>query len=101
MSQVERQFRARRARDADHHPTVFATLPRREEHVSVVHLAGHDPGLARATVALLADVGYVERASFPTPRHPFGGVKHSGFGREGGPEGIEEYLSTKYVGLAT
>jgi succinate-semialdehyde dehydrogenase / glutarate-semialdehyde dehydrogenase len=28
---------------------------------------------------------------------PFGGVKHSGFGREGGPEDIEEYLETKYV----
>jgi succinate-semialdehyde dehydrogenase / glutarate-semialdehyde dehydrogenase len=35
------------------------------------------------------------------PAAPFGGVKHSGFGREGGPEGIEEYLSVKYVGLAT
>jgi len=31
---------------------------------------------------------------------PFGGIKHSGFGREGGPEGIEEYLETKYVALA-
>jgi succinate-semialdehyde dehydrogenase / glutarate-semialdehyde dehydrogenase len=30
---------------------------------------------------------------------PFGGVKQSGFGREGGPEGIEEYLETKYVAL--
>ena len=30
---------------------------------------------------------------------PFGGVKWSGFGREGGPEGIEEYLSTKYVAI--
>ncbi|MEP6462448.1 MAG: NAD-dependent succinate-semialdehyde dehydrogenase [Frankiaceae bacterium] len=30
---------------------------------------------------------------------PFGGVKWSGFGREGGREGIEEYLSTKYVAL--
>jgi succinate-semialdehyde dehydrogenase/glutarate-semialdehyde dehydrogenase len=30
---------------------------------------------------------------------PFGGVKHSGFGREGGPEGIEEYLETKYVAM--
>lgn len=30
---------------------------------------------------------------------PFGGVKHSGFGREGGREGIEEYLETKYVGI--
>ena len=30
---------------------------------------------------------------------PFGGVKQSGFGREGGPEGIQEYLETKYVAL--
>ncbi|WP_067653240.1 NAD-dependent succinate-semialdehyde dehydrogenase [Nocardia harenae] len=30
---------------------------------------------------------------------PFGGVKASGFGREGGSEGIEEYLSTKYIAL--
>ena len=30
---------------------------------------------------------------------PFGGVKQSGFGREGGSEGIEEYLSTKYVAI--
>jgi succinate-semialdehyde dehydrogenase / glutarate-semialdehyde dehydrogenase len=31
---------------------------------------------------------------------PFGGVKHSGIGREGGPEGIAEYLETKYVAIA-
>jgi succinate-semialdehyde dehydrogenase/glutarate-semialdehyde dehydrogenase len=30
---------------------------------------------------------------------PFGGVKHSGFGREGGPEGLQEYLETKYVAI--
>ena len=30
---------------------------------------------------------------------PFGGVKHSGFGREGGPEGVDEYLQTKYVAV--
>ena len=34
------------------------------------------------------------------PAAPFGGVKHSGFGREGGFEGIDEYLETKYVGIA-
>ena len=30
---------------------------------------------------------------------PFGGVKQSGFGREGGFEGISEYLETKYVAM--
>jgi len=34
------------------------------------------------------------------PAAPFGGVKASGVGREGGAEGIEEYLETKYVGIA-
>jgi len=34
------------------------------------------------------------------PAAPFGGVKASGFGREGGPEGIDEYLNIKYVAMA-
>jgi len=34
------------------------------------------------------------------PAAPFGGVKQSGFGREGGYEGIEEYLETKYVAVS-
>jgi succinate-semialdehyde dehydrogenase/glutarate-semialdehyde dehydrogenase len=34
------------------------------------------------------------------PAAPFGGVKSSGLGREGGLEGIEEYLETVYVGIA-
>jgi succinate-semialdehyde dehydrogenase/glutarate-semialdehyde dehydrogenase len=34
------------------------------------------------------------------PAAPFGGVKASGFGREGGPEGIDEYLAIKYVAMA-
>jgi succinate-semialdehyde dehydrogenase / glutarate-semialdehyde dehydrogenase len=33
------------------------------------------------------------------PAAPFGGVKESGFGREGGNEGIDEYLSVKYVAI--
>lgn len=34
------------------------------------------------------------------PAAPFGGVKQSGLGREGGFEGINEYLETRYVGIA-
>jgi succinate-semialdehyde dehydrogenase/glutarate-semialdehyde dehydrogenase len=34
------------------------------------------------------------------PAAPFGGVKQSGLGREGGFEGIEEYLETCYIGIA-
>ena len=34
------------------------------------------------------------------PAAPFGGVKQSGYGREGGFEGIDEYLETKYVAVA-
>lgn len=34
-----------------------------------------------------------------TPAAPFGGVKHSGLGREGGAEGVEEYLETIYIGI--
>lgn len=33
------------------------------------------------------------------PAAPFGGVKQSGFGREGGREGVEEYLEVKYVAI--
>ncbi len=34
-----------------------------------------------------------------TAQAPFGGLKESGFGREGGSEGIEEYLDVKYLSL--
>jgi succinate-semialdehyde dehydrogenase / glutarate-semialdehyde dehydrogenase len=34
------------------------------------------------------------------PQAPFGGIKQSGLGREGGKWGIEEYLDVKYISLA-
>ncbi|MEU6560951.1 NAD-dependent succinate-semialdehyde dehydrogenase [Nocardia nova] len=34
------------------------------------------------------------------PAAPFGGVKESGLGREGGFGGIDEFLETKYIGVA-
>lgn len=34
------------------------------------------------------------------PAAPFGGMKQSGLGREGGAEGIEEYTTVQYIGIA-
>lgn len=42
----------------------------------------------------------LNRGVISNPASPFGGVKQSGYGREGGSEGIEEYLETKYVGMS-
>jgi len=39
----------------------------------------------------------LNRGLVSNPAAPFGGIKQSGFGREGGPEGIQEYLDVKYV----
>ncbi len=41
----------------------------------------------------------VNRGIISDAAAPFGGVKQSGFGREGGTEGIEEYLEAKYVAI--
>ena len=53
------------------------------------------------TLAEALDTGMVgiNQGVVSTPAAPFGGVKQSGFGREGGREGIEEYLETRYVGI--
>jgi aldehyde dehydrogenase (NAD+) len=34
------------------------------------------------------------------PKHPFGGYRESGMGREGGPEGLDNYLETKCIHIA-
>ena len=41
----------------------------------------------------------VNQGLVSNPSAPFGGIKHSGFGREGGYEGIEEYLEMKYCAV--
>lgn len=58
--------------------------------------------LARAlSVTERLEVGMVglNRGLVSNPAAPFGGVKQSGLGKEGGPEGLEEYLTTKYVAI--
>ncbi|MEV7619935.1 NAD-dependent succinate-semialdehyde dehydrogenase [Microbacterium sp. NPDC089321] len=53
---------------------------------------GHRMIDALETGMMGLNVGVVSNAAAP-----FGGVKQSGIGREGGAEGIHEYLSTKYT----
>jgi succinate-semialdehyde dehydrogenase/glutarate-semialdehyde dehydrogenase len=53
----------------------------------------------RVVEAIESGMVGVNRGVISDPAAPFGGVKESGFGREGGYEGIEEYLDTKYIAL--
>ena len=71
------------------------------EYGLVAYLFTRD--LSRAlTVSEALEFGMVgvNQGIVSNPAAPFGGVKASGVGREGGFEGIEEYLETKYVGIA-
>ena len=42
----------------------------------------------------------VNSVAVSTPETPFGGVKESGYGSEGGIEGLQAYLSTKFISQA-
>jgi succinate-semialdehyde dehydrogenase/glutarate-semialdehyde dehydrogenase len=53
----------------------------------------------RVVEALETGMVGLNQGMVSNPAAPFGGIKQSGFGREGGPEGIEEYLETKYVAV--
>ncbi|MFJ9364925.1 NAD-dependent succinate-semialdehyde dehydrogenase [Nocardia sp. NPDC101769] len=66
--------------------------------VSYVYTRSLDRALRVAEGLETGMVG-VNRGVISDPAAPFGGVKESGFGREGGFEGIEEYLDTKYIAL--
>ena len=42
---------------------------------------------------------WINQPATPSPEMPFGGVKDSGYGTEGGPEALESYLVTKAVSI--
>jgi succinate-semialdehyde dehydrogenase/glutarate-semialdehyde dehydrogenase len=42
---------------------------------------------------------WINQPATPSPEMPFGGVKDSGYGSEGGPEAMEAYLVTKAVSV--
>jgi succinate-semialdehyde dehydrogenase/glutarate-semialdehyde dehydrogenase len=54
----------------------------------------------RVAEALDSGMVGINQGVVSNPAAPFGGVKASGLGREGGPTGIDEYLETKYIGIA-
>lgn len=53
----------------------------------------------RLAEELKAGMVGINRGAISDAAAPFGGIKQSGFGREGGTEGIEEYLDVKYLAL--
>ncbi|MCO5091011.1 NAD-dependent succinate-semialdehyde dehydrogenase [Bosea sp. (in: a-proteobacteria)] len=53
----------------------------------------------RLAEGLQAGMVGLNKGVISDPAAPFGGIKASGFGREGGREGIAEYLDVKYVAL--
>lgn len=62
------------------------------------YLYTRDLGRAfRASQALEYGMVGVNEGIITTEVAPFGGVKESGLGREGGRQGIEDYLDTKYI----
>jgi succinate-semialdehyde dehydrogenase / glutarate-semialdehyde dehydrogenase len=85
----------------------------------IIPVADEDDALAIANASEMGLTGYVfsgslarglsvcerlevgmiglNRGLVSDPAAPFGGVKQSGLGREGGYEGIDEYLETTYV----
>ena len=66
--------------------------------VAYVYTQGLDRAL-RVCESLETGMVGLNQGLVSNPAAPFGGVKHSGFGREGGKEGIDEYLETKYVAV--
>jgi succinate-semialdehyde dehydrogenase/glutarate-semialdehyde dehydrogenase len=82
------------------------------DEAEAVHLANATPyGLAaylwtrdlgrafRVAEALEYGIVGVNDGLPSTPQAPFGGIKHSGIGREGGTWGLDEYLEVKYLSL--
>jgi succinate-semialdehyde dehydrogenase/glutarate-semialdehyde dehydrogenase len=67
-------------------------------------LAGYAFTNSMKTMHLLnqrLDVGmlWVNQPAAPWPELPFGGMKDSGYGSEGGPEALDAYLNTKTVSI--
>jgi succinate-semialdehyde dehydrogenase/glutarate-semialdehyde dehydrogenase len=43
---------------------------------------------------------WINQPALPSAEMPFGGLKDSGYGSEGGPEALETYLNTRAISIA-
>jgi succinate-semialdehyde dehydrogenase/glutarate-semialdehyde dehydrogenase len=66
--------------------------------ISYVYTRDLERGI-RVSERLESGMVGLNRGMVSTPAAPFGGVKQSGNGREGGRLGIEEFLEVKYVNI--
>jgi succinate-semialdehyde dehydrogenase/glutarate-semialdehyde dehydrogenase len=70
------------------------------EYGLIAYVYSGETGRAIKTAeALQAGMVAINRGVISDPAAPFGGVKQSGLGREGGFDGIHEFLETKYIGV--
>jgi aldehyde dehydrogenase (NAD+) len=63
--------------------------------------AGHGRGICRRPKLLHAGTVWVNTYRAISYMMPFGGMKHSGVGRESGIDAVREYLETKSVWIST
>ena len=71
------------------------------EYGLIAYVYSGETGRAiRTAEALQAGMVAINRGVISDPAAPFGGFKQSGLGREGGFDGIHEFLETKYIGIS-
>jgi succinate-semialdehyde dehydrogenase/glutarate-semialdehyde dehydrogenase len=76
------------------------TLANATEYGLIAYVYSGETGRAiRTAEALESGMVAINRGVISDPAAPFGGFKQSGLGREGGFDGIHEFLETKYIGV--
>jgi succinate-semialdehyde dehydrogenase/glutarate-semialdehyde dehydrogenase len=71
------------------------------EYGLIAYVYSGETGRAIKTAeSLQSGMVAINRGVISDPAAPFGGVKQSGLGREGGFAGIHEFLETKYIGVS-
>ena len=87
---------------ADEEAADFLASPAQPPPVSeTLSLVGRIVGPFRVVEKLQTGMVGLNQGVVSNPAAPFGGVKESGLGREGGRVGIDEFLEVKYIGIAT